>query len=576
MNKATKPWKCLLFWTAVFLTVSPGYGKIHVIRDESLLDRQHAEILADPEALIDVRFSGAKNQIWRQGVALQSVEPSQVLQIRIDRRKPNLLLRDLTFENYARIDILLEAPARITITNCRFRNTGTLRCLYHDHGGTGATPVILENCLFEDTDLNNPESSSWSFLVLEAASGSSAAVIGEVEIRHNRFLAMDTSYSRARAGNGIEAAQRFGVRLTRRHERISLQDITISDNTFLFQAPHFKTKGIVISNGAGDWQSGPVEPFWQHNHALSITGNILNTDAENPGHGIFIHGPFYKVVISDNQMTDFGDNFLTERTDHVHADGALRFYGARPGKGGQNKGPFRDIQVTKNKIRTRSRGILIDSVLDSCRVSENVIEMRSEGDWWQSTTWLQSLFREDWAAIKIATGDPTRTEWSSHGIEVSHNHILCQGDRLPDRIGIEAHGVQNLLIHDNHIQEPSSYGIVVWRHAGMMVPSIGNTSISNNRIEFNQKNGFHSAFILDELAKVDKDPEFAAIIFFRQELKENHVLAAEHPDTLRIENNTCQSPAAAVPTVFIPIASRLNKPADLMLVKGNEREDGSN
>ncbi|MFI5236766.1 MAG: hypothetical protein ACHQLA_02375 [Ignavibacteriales bacterium] len=413
------------------------------------------------------------------------------LTFNFNSREPSTVdIRNKVFEGFKNITFTLETNTVLTLADCKFINCGTVYFefgrkeeLYNDP----QTKIKIANCEFTDTDLRNDSSNySYQLCFRKAQSvGKEKCIIKNVEITGCSFNLNDTSASFLTKNKLLPS--RYSVYIYRKENNVAVSNITVSQNSFKFNSPYYRTFGIIFLNdGNSNFRTPliPIEEQFVENNTLAIRGNYMETNSNDPGHGIFVQGPYEKVRVTDNEVIGFGANFPGANND-LQRDGAIQLYGDRATSRYSND--LQNCDVSYNKVLAVGTAIRLSGT-NNATVNFNDISISPDPAFYQdgSETGKQLTIKLDQAGINCRTGNFEDPLSQSRNLSIENNVINCNSvDRC---IGIDIDAVKSFSIKNNKIYNPNNYGIIYHSNKGFINQEFGNSIIENNLIDFGLQN----------------------------------------------------------------------------------------
>lgn len=411
------------------------------------------------------------------------------LNLKFNPAKPNkVTISNKTFEGFKDIIFSIEDAASITLSNCKFINCGTVYFefgMYDSLYTNTQTKLLIKDCEFTDTELIDDSSDYFYQLYFRKVQsvGKEISLIKNVEISNCNFYMIDTSESFLTQSGYLPS--RYSIFFYRQDKNVEVSSITIKNNSFQLVAPHFRNFGIIFyndKNAVFKTAEISIDEFFSKNDTINILNNVLNTVSDDPGHGIFIQGPFKGVRVIDNVVRGFGANFLNSE-NQLQRDGAIHLYGGREYFYSDD---IKDIDVSHNTLWSVGTGIKIAGFRNAI-VNNNIINILQDPIFYDESKYFPKdmISKHDQSGINCRTGDYPEASRQSMDLSVINNKINC--NYVLGCIGIDIDAVKNFVIRNNSILNPNNYGIIYHTNKGFISQEFGNSIIDKNFIDFGQQ-----------------------------------------------------------------------------------------
>lgn len=460
-----------------------------------------------------------------------SVSGDNTLNIKFSRSsdlESEFRLENLNLSGYENINIWIRHKTQITLRNCTFnfhKNGGIT--IYFENGEylypktINDTGVLIDSCAFNnDCETTGDKPITQLFLTKDIYPVPNDP---DKNYKLNNVKILNTTFKSLNYPNGIHKSI-ASIHFYRTGPEVSYSNIDISNNTiFNSSIKDAMTDGIVFSNNNAANFRNPALNHYTRNKNITILGNNLNTDSNDPAHAIFVQGPYDSVTISDNKMYNFGANFLSKNGDELLLDGAIHLYGARTGDYCDD---VIHSKVINNIVSTVSSGIQLLGSQNSIVKGNSVSVLPFPGYWINNP--LSKT--KDRLGIRVGTGDYEDDSRQSNNIKITNNIVNCNNEIGVVGIMTDA---KNFEINNNKVFNPNNYGIIYWGHRAVSQLDIGNSKIENNIIDFgNQTQSRLKAHFYSK--DIYSGMKFAGIHFYRMKNINNETYSNER---LIIKNN---------------------------------------
>lgn len=388
----------------------------------------------------------------------------------------NIILKNISFLNYKSIKFSLDTKCNLILEDCIFINIE--KGISFEFGEKYSdlndfSEIIISDCLIIDPNLYKGRKKNYYQLQFSTPTNIKRKIIvSNITISNCEFSMMDSSSSwKIKSVNEVYP-KRHSLKFTRNNEKVAYNNVTIEENKFQLFAPYYRTEAVTfLNNPVGNFTN--KRDLYFINHKIDILNNYMKTTSEDPGHGIFLQGPYKNVRIMGNVVENFGMNMLGKKA--VYSDGAVDLYGARNAKYSDD---IIDAIVADNIIKTMSNGIKIMGGRN-IDLSWNTITILPWPLFYENHIFTKSTYR---AGIRIATGAYKEKGKQSQNILVSNNSIECNLEN--GSMGINIQGIKNFNINNNKIQNSTSYGILVFGHGDELSLDLGTSYIENNIVRY--------------------------------------------------------------------------------------------
>lgn len=403
-----------------------------------------------------------------------------VFQIYNDKPEINLTLKNLTLSNFEKVIFNLFNVTNIIIDSCKFSDIKNgVKFEYKEtvNRKDASTSILISNSSFIDDELGKNKALNYyqiQFLRNKYAKGLS--VLKNVTIENCNFELNDSSKSWLIKSAQNTYPKRYSIMFYRNDINAAYSNIRIENNNFEALSPFYRTEAISFLNlRGGNFRN--AKDLYSHNQNISIISNIMNTNSEDPLHGIFIQGPYKIIDIRGNKIYNYGAS-LNDGTG-VYFDGAVHIYGARNAKYSNDN--F-DVTFSNNIIESVGTGLNISGGSDIV-AKNNTIKILSLPSFYKNNKLTR---KTDLIGIRFFTGDYLDKEKQISKITLEENKILCN-DKI-SCVGIVMQSSKDFIIMNNIISNPTSYGILVFGHKGEKELNIGDSKIIGNRIDYGRQN----------------------------------------------------------------------------------------
>ena len=279
------------------------------------------------------------------------------------------------------------------------------------------------------------------------------------------------------------------------------RNISIKNNYFEAKAPLYRTEAITFVNDHNANFRTPKN-LYKKNEKISISNNKMITTSEDPGHGIFIQGPYQSVQVDYNNIDNYGMSII--EGNHIKCDGAIHLYGARKAKYSDD---IINAQVTGNILKSGNAVINVAGTRNTL-IKDNKIEILP---WSKFYNVKKNLVFPDRIGIRITTGDHSDYSKENQNVTVENNIINCNKEEAC--VGILMQSTKDFKIVGNKIIEPTNFGIMIFGHENEKAIDIGNSKIENNMINFKD---YNYKSLSTNFYKYD-NMKFAAIKIYRMD-----------------------------------------------------------
>ena len=391
-----------------------------------------------------------------------------------------LSIKHLSLAEFDKVLFNVFNISEITIDSCSFINIlngVSFEFKENLNGKKKSSSIDIKNSSFIDDDLNKDKSNytdQLKFSRNKYAKG--LALLKNVTIENCEFKMIDSSKSWQIKSSHNTYPKRHSINFFRENSNAAFSNISIINNYFEAKAPYYRTEAITfVNNLKADFRT--PKNLYEKNKNISIIKNRMVTTSEDPGHGIFVQGPYKSVQVNFNNISNYGMNLISKKS--IHHDGTIDIYGARNANYSDD---IIDVEVTNNIITSTSIALKIIGARN-VQVRNNKIKMLPLPAFYFNTKLAQNVDR---IGIRYSTGaykDPSK---QSNNILVEKNIIDCNYERAC--VGLVLQGIKDFKIIENKIVNTTNYGVLVFGHNGEENLSIGNSLIEKNEIDYGTQN----------------------------------------------------------------------------------------
>lgn len=444
----------------------------------------------------------------------------------------NFTLKNLSLSNFDKVLFNLFNVSNVIIDSCSFENIMQgIKFEFKETANRSCdeSKIIIKHCQFDDDNLYKDKVNNYFQLQFQKnAYAKGLAKLKNVTIENCEFEMSDSNKSWLIKSAYNVYPKRHSIDFQRNDINTAFSNIIIRDNNFEACAPFYRTEAITLGNiSGGNFMTH--KKHYENNHNITITGNTMSTNSEDPGHGIFIQGPYKTVNITSNKVYNYGMSINDGKA--IHCDGAVHLYGARNAKYSDN---FIDVKVSNNIIDGVGLALKISGG-SNIKVQDNKIKMMPWPKFYKNS---ELLAHSDRIGIRIETGAYSISGKQNININVSNNTINCNYE--DECFGILVQGTKNFMVKNNKIHDPTNYGILIYGHRGESQLGIGQSVIESNSIDYGNLD------VKSLNTKFYNDVNFAAIKVHRMDNGEEY-----ENESLEIRDNHIIDKSNTIPKVSI-------------------------
>lgn len=391
-----------------------------------------------------------------------------------------LSLKNLSLSEFDKVIFNVFNISEISIENCSFTNIlngVSFEFKENLNGKKKSSSIEIKNSNFIDDDLTKKRVGSYFQLqFLKNAYAKGLALLKNVTIKNCKFELNDPRKSWLIKSKHNVYPKRHSIDFFRGDYNTAYSNINIIDNKFEAYAPYYRTEAITLDNvPGGNFMTN--NKHYKNNHNISVIGNVMKTNSEDPGHGIFIQGPYKTVNVNSNKIYNYGMSINDGKA--IHCDGAIHLYGARNGKYSDD---FINAKVNNNTINAVGLGIKFSGGKNISIVANKITMM----PWPKFYKMSKLISHVDRIGIRAATGAYSIKGKQSTNVVIKNNKVDCSSENAT--LGICVQGLNNFSVKNNVILKPTNYGILVYGHKGEEELSIGKSIIESNTIDYGNLN----------------------------------------------------------------------------------------
>lgn len=391
-----------------------------------------------------------------------------------------LSIKNLSLSGFDKVFFNVFNISEITIDSCSFINIlngVSFEFKENLNGKKKVSSIDIKNSKFIDNNLNKNKSNFSDQLKFSRNKYSKGlALLKNVTIDNCTFEMNDSSTSWQIKSVHNTYPKRHSITFYRVSSEAAFSKISIINNYFEAKAPYYRTEAITFVNDHNADFRTPKN-LYEKNRDINISNNKMVTTSQDPGHGIFIQGPYQFVKVNNNKVENYGMNMI--EGNNINCDGAVHLYGSRNSKYSDD---LRDITVNNNVISSTSIAIKINGIQNAV-IKQNQIKMLQWPEFYRKSKLINKMDR---IGIKAASGAYKDKTKQSTNVLIKENVVDCNYEKAC--VGITVQGIKEFKIVDNKISNPTNYGILVFGHKGEKNLNVGKSSIAQNIINYGKQN----------------------------------------------------------------------------------------
>lgn len=392
----------------------------------------------------------------------------------------NINIENLSLSEFEGIRFNLFNVSNVKIDNCTFENITTgVKFEFKEtvNVGNHETEIIIENCEFIDDNLfKNKVDNYFQLQFQKNAYAKGLAVLKNVTIKNCEFELDDKNKTWLIKSQHNVYPKRHSIVFLRGDINTAYSNITIKDNEFEACAHYYRTEAVTLGNvHGGNFMTN--NDHYKNNSNISVIGNVMKTNSEDPGHGIFIQGPYKSVKVIRNIIKNYG--LIINDGKILHCDAAIHLYGARNGKYSDD---FIDAHVDSNTISAVGLGIKFSGG-KKILINNNNIKILPWPKFYEKSKLISHVDR---IGIRAETGAYLIKGKQSTNIIIENNEIDCSNEDAT--LGICVQGSKNFNVRNNKIFNTTNFGILIYGHKGEGELNVGKSVIESNTINYGNQN----------------------------------------------------------------------------------------